>query len=306
VALFSINPDGTLTKIGGSGFDDGAVFSQSNQVISGAYSVSPYHTPTARYYITVNGNSVVWLGDSKTGAWRNSGQGTISGSQLQVTWTDLSPGTNAGSCVLSINSDRTLTVVSGTGFDIGAIFTREIPSPDLGITGPCSVTPYHTPTALYYITQESATEVVWLGDSNNGGWRNTGSGTINGDLLVVNWVDIPPSTNSGQATFKINCDRTLTMISGTGFDLGSLFYFTLWDYGTCTVQCGSDSISKENSAFSQQSESTTAVWIPIVVTLLAVFVVVVVVLIVIVFHVVGKQKIVDGLNTQLIESTIKN
>lgn len=272
-----LNPDDSLTAISGTGFDIGSTFAK--KVVSGNYIVTPYHTPSARYYITVKDNTITWLGDSNTGSWRNLASGTIDGNSVVVNWQDPPPGTNSGTVTLSFNlQDQTLTVIDGSGFDIGAVFSRLPPSSDIGITGTYQVSNYHTPSARYYITQTSDSEIVWFGDSKTGDWRNTAVGTISSDktTLQVSWTDIPPSTNSGQTTFTINSDRTLTVTAGSGFEISSTFSFDVSCNARSTsyLQGQNTNVAQLNG---QAIASSNLVWI-IVGSCIAAAVVIVVVL----------------------------
>eukprot|EP01124_Arcella_intermedia_P032200 TRINITY_DN7463_c0_g1_i1.p1 TRINITY_DN7463_c0_g1~~TRINITY_DN7463_c0_g1_i1.p1 ORF type:complete len:102 (-),score=15.02 TRINITY_DN7463_c0_g1_i1:43-348(-) len=97
-------------------------------ISSGWYSVEPYHTHSARYFIRVDGSEVFWRGTSDPTsarpAWSNLGHGTFCPgvNQFGVKWVDDSS-SNRGLVILQVEGNQ-LRVVGGNGFDIGSVFKR--------------------------------------------------------------------------------------------------------------------------------------------------------------------------------------
>ncbi|MBI5484525.1 MAG: hypothetical protein HY888_08700 [Deltaproteobacteria bacterium] len=71
------------------------------------------------YYLRQTGNTLVWFGEHtpQNPAWSNVAQGNILGNQVSMQWWDVPKGRfqNAGTFVISINSNESLSMISGSG-----------------------------------------------------------------------------------------------------------------------------------------------------------------------------------------------
>lgn len=181
-----------------------------------------------KYYIRQHENTIWWYGEpsDSPGQWSNVAKGTISGSTINLDWTDVPKGStmNSGILVLNIVSNDQLTATQKTGDFGGSIWTRRTTSTSMGIgtsTGTSSAQPSVSilDHAMASNVDESTSTVITRTnafsstDSKAYSWLslgNVGAGTVewrwyspDGNLYHTGSVDIPAPSGAYWDSYNV-------------------------------------------------------------------------------------------------------
>ena len=124
---------------------------------------------------------------------------------------------------------------------------QKAPFDELSYLNPKDLTGWYwaEPDGVYYIRQ-LGNQIYWLGESGHRfgeyplGWSNVAYGTINGNVVDVNWADVPKgqNMNSGTAEYiiswqnqKSNLTPLLTVQQQTG-GFGTVAMHGPWSHGS--------------------------------------------------------------------------
>ncbi|MHA7058818.1 hypothetical protein ACWGOQ_0016455 [Aquimarina sp. M1] len=196
--------------------------------LTGYYSGSD----NGHYYIRQTGNEIFWLGEDPSGKWANVFNGTLEGNKITGTFYDVPKGTNVAFGPLQFEVNGTvITKTSGPGFGGNTLTKTTRPSnlPAERAQGFGTRNNINDMTAKwqasdrgsYYIRQVGDT-IIWFGEQNytsgRPAWSNVAFGTRTGNIITLDWVDVPKGNNggSGRLTLKIDSANKISRISATG------------------------------------------------------------------------------------------
>ncbi|MFD2565478.1 DUF7452 domain-containing protein [Aquimarina rubra] len=186
-----------------------------------APNISGYYTCNdgGHYYIRQTGQDIYWFGEHPNGGWANVFKGRVNGYQITGQFYDVPKGRAQGSGTLTLAINATGTSISktgGSGFG-GSLWSKTTRPTNLLSSRPAGFHSINNQNVLngkwrgndngsYYIRQVGNT-VIWFGERNYNsgipGWANVAVGTRTGNMIQLNWIDVPKGNARGQGTLTL-------------------------------------------------------------------------------------------------------
>ncbi len=191
------------------------------------------------YYVRHVGNTIYWFGERNDGLWAGAFKGTITNNtrndiSARRTTSIIGSVYDLPKGKASMLADLGLTVVSAnemrkvTGPFSATVFRKKLKPRNFpgirsagytkeGITGMWNCNDGGT----YYMRQ-IGNKVIWFGEKYNGGnidFSNVAFGTKTGNLIHVDWADVPKGRTLGRGSLILRMDgNIITKTSGSGFN----------------------------------------------------------------------------------------
>lgn len=181
------------------------------------------------YTITQSGTSVTWVSrdPAPSPAWVHNFSGTISGDLIEGDYVAVPPGQlrATGHLTLRVVDASHMVLVAKTGSEFGSSsWTRQGAPPSEPARQTVTGNWVASSGGVYTIVQ-SGSSVTWTSrdPAPTPSWVHSFTGTISGDIIEGNYVDVPPSQRreSGHLKLRVVDATHMVLVAKSGSDFGS-------------------------------------------------------------------------------------
>jgi hypothetical protein len=248
---FSKNGKPTITKKNGSTYsvqrnalsiwDRIGVSRMYKKVCGTVPNMSGYYKANdgGHYYVRHIGTNVYWFGEHPSGSWANIFTGKLDGNKITGQFYDVPKGKiqGRGPLKLTVNYNSTkITKTAGSNFG-GSIWTKTRRPSNLPGTRTAGfgvrnninnlTARWYANDGGYYYIRQVGTHIVWFGErhftSGRPPWSNVGTGVRIGNIIYLNWADVPKgnANNNGTLILRVDTANKMTRTYVTGGFSGS-------------------------------------------------------------------------------------